>query len=58
VLDLGAGPGTVLFAAAEIFQRSSKSHSFEADESWVALGKILTAQSFGGRRSSSAMAQA
>ncbi len=45
VLDLGAGPGTVLFAAAEIFPALQQVTLVEADESWVALGKILTAQS-------------
>ncbi len=45
MLDLGAGPGTALFAATEIFPALQQATLLEADESWLALGKRLTEQS-------------
>ena len=44
MLDLGAGPGTALFAAAEEFPSLQHATLVEADEAWIALGKRLTAQ--------------
>ena len=41
LLDLGAGPGTALFAAAEIFPRLERATLIEADEQWIKLGKNL-----------------
>ena len=49
VLDLGAGPGTALWAASEEFRALQKATLIEADEHWIALGialgKALTANS-------------
>ena len=45
LLDLGAGPGTALFAAAEVFPELGSSTLIEADPDWVKLGKKLAAQS-------------
>jgi ribosomal protein RSM22 (predicted rRNA methylase) len=45
LLDLGAGPGTALFAAAETFPALQRATLLEADDSWIALGKNLVAQS-------------
>lgn len=45
VLDLGAGPGTALFAASEIFPAISRTTLLEADDSWITFGKKLAAQS-------------
>jgi ribosomal protein RSM22 (predicted rRNA methylase) len=45
VLDLGAGPGTVLFAAAETFPMLEHATLLEGDEMWVSLGKKLANQS-------------
>jgi ribosomal protein RSM22 (predicted rRNA methylase) len=41
LLDLGAGPGTALFAAAEIFPELERATLIEADEHWIKLGKDL-----------------
>jgi len=41
LLDLGAGPGTALFAAAEIFPEFDRATLIEADEHWLKLGKDL-----------------
>jgi len=41
LLDLGAGPGTALFAAAEIFPELERATLIEADEQWIKLGKDL-----------------
>src|SRR5262249_41414840 len=41
LLDLGAGPGTALFAASEAFPALQRATLIEADEHWVALGKTL-----------------
>jgi ribosomal protein RSM22 (predicted rRNA methylase) len=41
LLDLGAGPGTALLAAAEAFTGLERITLVEADEHWVALGKKL-----------------
>jgi ribosomal protein RSM22 (predicted rRNA methylase) len=45
MLDLGAGPGTALFAATEIFPALQQATLLEADESWLSLGKLLAGQS-------------
>jgi ribosomal protein RSM22 (predicted rRNA methylase) len=45
LLDLGAGPGTALFAAAEQFPHLRQGTLIEADASWIALGKRLAEQS-------------
>lgn len=44
LLDLGAGPGTALFAAAEEFSSLQQATLVEADAEWVAIGKRLAAQ--------------
>jgi len=41
LLDLGAGPGTALFAAAETFPELERATLIEADEHWIKLGKDL-----------------
>src|ERR1700760_1354072 len=41
LLDLGAGPGTTLFAAAEQFQHLQHVTLVETDASWIALGKHM-----------------
>jgi ribosomal protein RSM22 (predicted rRNA methylase) len=43
LLDIGAGPGTALFAAAEEFPLQSAT-LIEVDTEWLALGKRLAAQ--------------
>ena len=45
LLDLGAGPGTALFAAAEQFPHLQQATLIESDASWIALGKRLAEQS-------------
>jgi ribosomal protein RSM22 (predicted rRNA methylase) len=45
LLDLGAGPGTALFAAAETFSTLQHATLIEADNRWITLGKNLAAQS-------------
>ncbi len=45
LLDLGAGPGTALFAAAEEFPALAQATLIEADEHWITLGKLLTVES-------------
>jgi ribosomal protein RSM22 (predicted rRNA methylase) len=45
LLDLGAGPGTALFAAAESFSRLERATLIEADEQWLHLGKNLASGS-------------
>lgn len=45
LLDLGAGPGTTLFAAAEQFPQLQQATLLEADAGWIALGKRLAEQS-------------
>ncbi|HET9839325.1 MAG TPA: small ribosomal subunit Rsm22 family protein [Candidatus Angelobacter sp.] len=45
LLDLGAGPGTALFAASEIFPKLETATLLEADERWVAIGKTLAEKS-------------
>jgi ribosomal protein RSM22 (predicted rRNA methylase) len=45
LLDLGAGPGTALFAAAEIFPALQRATLLETDDHWLSLGKKLGAQS-------------
>jgi ribosomal protein RSM22 (predicted rRNA methylase) len=44
ILDLGAGPGTTLYAAAETFPVLEHATLLEADDSWLSLGKKLAAQ--------------
>lgn len=41
LLDLGAGPGTALFAAREVFPELETATLLEADEHWVSKGKAL-----------------
>lgn len=44
LLDLGAGPGTALFAASEAFPTLQRATLIETDEHWLALGKALAAE--------------
>jgi ribosomal protein RSM22 (predicted rRNA methylase) len=44
MLDLGAGPGTALFAAAEMFPQLQQATLVESDAEWIAFGKRLAAQ--------------
>ena len=44
MLDLGSGPGTALFAAAEQFPQLQHATLVEADAEWIALGKRLMAE--------------
>jgi ribosomal protein RSM22 (predicted rRNA methylase) len=43
VLDLAAGPGTALFAAAEMFPSLQLATLVESDDAWLNLGRSLTA---------------
>jgi ribosomal protein RSM22 (predicted rRNA methylase) len=43
VLDLAAGPGTALFAAAEVFPALRQATLMESDAAWLDLGRRLTA---------------
>jgi ribosomal protein RSM22 (predicted rRNA methylase) len=45
LLDLGAGPGTALFAAAEEFPTLEHATLVDSDERWLALGKDFAGQS-------------
>ena len=45
LLDLGAGPGTALFAASEQFPALQQATLLESDQHWLALGKNLTGRS-------------
>jgi ribosomal protein RSM22 (predicted rRNA methylase) len=45
LLDLGAGPGTALFAAAEQFPQLRQATLLESDAGWIAVGKRLAEQS-------------
>jgi ribosomal protein RSM22 (predicted rRNA methylase) len=45
MLDLGAGPGTALFAAIEEFPLLRQVTLVESDAAWIALGKRLAAES-------------
>jgi ribosomal protein RSM22 (predicted rRNA methylase) len=45
LLDLGAGPGTALFAAAEQFPHLRQATLIESDAGWLAVGQRLAAQS-------------
>jgi ribosomal protein RSM22 (predicted rRNA methylase) len=45
LLDLGAGPGTALFAAAEQFSQLQQATLIESDSVWIAVGKRLAEQS-------------
>jgi ribosomal protein RSM22 (predicted rRNA methylase) len=44
VLDLAAGPGTALFAAAETFPSLQQATLVESDDAWLNLGRSLTEQ--------------
>ena len=44
MLDLGAGPGTALFAAAQEFPSLQQATMVESDAEWLAMGKRLTVQ--------------
>ncbi len=41
MLDLGAGPGTALFAAHEVFPQLRRATLLEADQAWLNAGKRL-----------------
>ena len=45
VLDLGAGPGTALFAAAESLSQLERATLIESDDHWLTLGKKLASGS-------------
>jgi len=45
MLDLGAGPGTAMFAAAEVFPALEQATLLESAEPWLALGQRITQQS-------------
>ncbi|MGC2744805.1 MAG: small ribosomal subunit Rsm22 family protein [Candidatus Angelobacter sp.] len=45
LLDLGAGPGTALFAAAEQFPHLRQATLLESDAGWITVGKRLAEQS-------------
>src|SRR3954449_5003189 len=45
LLDLGAGPGTTLFAAAEQFAQLRQATLLESDAGWLNFGKRLAEQS-------------
>jgi ribosomal protein RSM22 (predicted rRNA methylase) len=45
MLDLGAGPGTSLFAAAEVFPDLQQATLLESDSRWLDLGKRLALSS-------------
>ncbi|HEX3153025.1 MAG TPA: small ribosomal subunit Rsm22 family protein, partial [Candidatus Angelobacter sp.] len=45
LLDLGAGPGTALFAAAEQFPQLRLATLLESDAAWISVGKHLADQS-------------
>jgi ribosomal protein RSM22 (predicted rRNA methylase) len=45
MLDLGAGPGTALWAAAEIFPGLAQATLAESDEAWVRIGQRLAVNS-------------
>jgi ribosomal protein RSM22 (predicted rRNA methylase) len=45
LLDLGAGPGTALFAAAEQFSQLRQATLLESDADWITVGKRLAEQS-------------
>src|SRR3954453_9642276 len=45
MLDLGAGPGTSFFAAAEVFPDLKEATLLESDSRWLDLGKRLSSAS-------------
>lgn len=45
ILDLGAGPGTALWTAAEVFPGLRQATLLEADEAWLKLGKRVAEHS-------------
>ncbi len=44
ILDLAAGPGTALFAAAEVFPALRQATLVESDPAWLELGRRLAAR--------------
>lgn len=44
LLDCGAGPGTVMWAAAEVFDELENFTLLERDRNWIAIGKRLARQ--------------
>jgi ribosomal protein RSM22 (predicted rRNA methylase) len=44
-LDLGAGPGTAIWAAAEVFPGLQQATLVESDEAWLKLGQRIAANS-------------
>ncbi|HWC19991.1 MAG TPA: small ribosomal subunit Rsm22 family protein, partial [Terriglobales bacterium] len=45
ILDLGAGPGTVMWAAAEQFPELARAINVEVSAAWIEIGKTLAARS-------------
>jgi ribosomal protein RSM22 (predicted rRNA methylase) len=45
ILDLGGGPGTAVFAAAEVFPSLSHAQLMESSPAWLEIGKRLAAKS-------------
>ena len=45
LLDLGTGPGTALFAAAEQFPQLRQATLLESDAGWIAVGRLMAEQS-------------
>jgi ribosomal protein RSM22 (predicted rRNA methylase) len=45
LLDLGAGPGTAVFAAAAIFPELRQATELESSDPWLKLGKQISAES-------------
>jgi ribosomal protein RSM22 (predicted rRNA methylase) len=45
VLDLGAGPGTAMWAAADVFPDLKKITLIEKDPAWIAMGQRLASRS-------------
>ena len=45
ILDLGAGPGTAVWAAAEIFPELRQATLVESDPAWFELGQLIAAGS-------------
>jgi ribosomal protein RSM22 (predicted rRNA methylase) len=45
LLDLGAGPGTTLWAAAETFAGLQRATLLESDEAWLSLGRRIAGHS-------------
>jgi ribosomal protein RSM22 (predicted rRNA methylase) len=45
LLDLGAGPGTAIFAATEVFPGLQRATELESSDAWLKLGKQIAAES-------------